>query len=713
MADLLAADAERNPLVLVFDDMQHASEPALALLAHLREALAVRPVLFVVSWNHAEVGPKSPLRRLEADAGLKLGRLTDEQVAVYVRDTLGRVETLPELLVDRLVDSAHGNPLAVEETLRMLIAEGVVDTRGRPWTIDESALEEVIFPTTVEEAVSARLATLDERERRVLEMAACVGQDFWPALIGCLARLRDERDGVEVEPWTATGSDAELGATLESLERKDMIRRRDDSSVAGHHELFFKHRIERRALYDEIPRARRRAYHRLIGQWYEARATGAPGRAAAYVAHHYDRGRCTRRAARKFIEAARFARRGYAHRRAIELYTRGISYLGDGDLVLEMEALHDLGSAHDMLGEHGRALGYYRELLRRSWLLGDPAKGGVAHNKMARAHRSLGDFERASEHLERALELFWEADDLRGVASSLDDRGSVRAVRGEHAAARDDYAAALQLRRRSGERRSLALSLHRLGSLELQRGAHDEATDYFTEALELRCEVGDRQGEAETYNNLGVLNLELGARDAAIEYFEAALQIARQIGFRSMECAARNNRAEALLERGDLDEAEAELERARELAERSGDRRALFDILRNLGMVALERSDRGGALSGVGEAIELAEALDSRVLLARGLQSRAEIHAFFVLDSELREESIEEAGRAYRRALELYEEVGHQAQRGLCLIGYGRFLVEQGSSEEGRERLVEAVALLEELEMEASVVEVGELLRAL
>jgi tetratricopeptide (TPR) repeat protein len=698
--ELLEADGRRNPLVIILEDLQYATPQSLALIEYLARATTDCSILFVLSWNPREFDSTVRLPGLVVDQTIALHPLSDDEVHRFVRDTLRKARHVPARLVEKIVESAHGNPLAVEEMLRILISEGIIDTRQQEWSIDEKRLAQVKLPTTVEETVAARLEALTTQEREVLGMAACVGNVFWPSLIVSLYHLQVDV-GESFSYWLDSTNSERVDEILESLERKDMIRRHDGESwLRGHDELYFKHRLEREALYDSLSSQSKQRYHRLIAQWMAHQVDDEQAASAAEtIARHYDAARCLDHAARRFIEAADYARRHYANQKAIELYGRGLAYLSDADLELKMRAYHDLGKVHELLGAYDQALESFLQMLRLSWILGDQANAGAAYNRLGCAYRSLGEYDKALEHLENGLGFFRSLADVHGIANSLDDIGKIYWIRGLYDRAMQYYAAALQLRREIADERAIAMSLNHLGSLKLQRGELKDAMVYFKEALEIRRAVDDRHGVADSYNSLGVLCMERGDVDQAITLFEEALVLARQLAFRSLECVILNNLGESLLTRDEVDRAERILNEAMAVTEDSGEKRVLFDILRNLGKVAQKQADRKVAIERIEEALTLANELESQVLLAMGIQSLADVHAAYVFDPDLRDLSSLQAEALYKEAIAIFEEVGHEAQLARCMSNYGHFLLEVGQIVQGKKTLEMAGEIFKRLEI--------------
>lgn len=709
LAQLLAADARRNPLLLIFDDFHHATDATRRLLAHLVEELDSSPIFFLFAVDEPE--PQAVgLPRGIADLKLELAPLSDTEVRRQVADTLRLAEDIPEVLVEKIVDAALGNPMAVEEMLRIFISENVIDTRSDPWQIDTDGIDDIDLPTTVEETVKARLRGLTDAEHRALQMGACVGTLFWDDLLRCLDRLRRNNESRPDQPWMQAHLPPAIDAVVESLERKDMIRRRSDSRVAGHREFVFKHRLERQALYDGLATRQRKRYHRLIAQWLQRRIDDDD--AAEFIARHYANAACLRRAARHYLRAADHAAAHHANREAIDLYLEALSCLTDADLDLKMRACHDLGSVYALLGEHRQANTYFRDMARYAWLSGRNSKLGAALNKLGRALRELGRYDEALDHFDRALEHFRNADDERGVASTLDDIGKIHWVRGDQDQALEYYRASLQMRRNLEDDRSIALSLSHIGSLKLTIGDIQEATKYLHEAMQLRKQIDDPLGLAGSYNDFGVLCIERDNYEKALPVFEKALELARKVGVRSLECAILNNLGETQMELKRRDEARDYLNRARELAADIGHRRVMFDVERNLAHLAVSDAERELALQRIDRALELARELDSRSYIAIAELTRAEIHAEYVFDPELKDESIDKATAAFRRAISLLDETNVDIQLARALSSFGHFLIERGDYHQAATHLQRAAELFDRLQMDDAREEAEQLLAA-
>ena len=273
---LLEHLAERQPLLLVFEDVHWADETLLELIdylvTHVSDARVVvmalaRPEFLETrrTWGGGMVGQTT----------LPLEPLGTEASAAVAAALLPGVQ--PEA-IERVVSVAEGNPLFLEE----LMASVAGDISGAE------------LPSTVRAAIAARIDTLPAGARAALLQASVIGQTFWQdVLLGA-----GELDGVDED--------------LEALEVRGLISRRRESSVEGDVEFAFKHVLIRDVAYATLPKASRRELHGSVARYLEA-ALADPAGFAWLLAHHW-------REAGEHRRRTRLSARG---RRAIQGRARG------------------------------------------------------------------------------------------------------------------------------------------------------------------------------------------------------------------------------------------------------------------------------------------------------------------------------------------------------------------------------------------------------
>jgi tetratricopeptide (TPR) repeat protein len=235
--------ARTRPVVVFFEDLHWAEPTFLDLIDHVVDLARDVPLLLVClarpelldrrpNWGGGKANAASmllePLSNDESDALI-------EHVAAET--------PLASANRTRIVEAAGGNPLFIEELVRVTVEGGDVGL-------------ELPLPPTIQAVLAARLDQLRPGERAVLEAASVVGKEFWLDAVQELAG-----EGVP-----------DLHEHLQRLVRKDLVR--PDPRTAGGDDVFrFRHLLIRDVAYDAIPKSRRAELHEQFGDWL-ARTSG-------------------------------------------------------------------------------------------------------------------------------------------------------------------------------------------------------------------------------------------------------------------------------------------------------------------------------------------------------------------------------------------------------------------------------------------------------
>jgi class 3 adenylate cyclase/tetratricopeptide (TPR) repeat protein len=229
---LFEAIAAADPLVVVFDDI-HWAEPTFLDLIEYVTTFAQGVPLLILCTARADLFDRRPTWTAPRPnvTVLALEPLSAADSAVLVTD-LGEMVSDT---VERIVETAEGNPLFVEQ---------LVATLGE----DRDGLE---VPPTLQALLTARLDRLAEPERAVIERGSVEGRLFHR---GAVAAMLSEPDR------------AAVGGHLLTLVRKELIRP-DHAVVPGDDGFRFGHALIRDAAYDEIPKRQRAILHEGYAEW--------------------------------------------------------------------------------------------------------------------------------------------------------------------------------------------------------------------------------------------------------------------------------------------------------------------------------------------------------------------------------------------------------------------------------------------------------------
>jgi class 3 adenylate cyclase/tetratricopeptide (TPR) repeat protein len=659
--------AETRPTVVVFEDLHWAEPTLIELVEYLvtpREGTPLlalwtaRPELLDANREFAN-GPG--LRRAELEV-LPLAAGTQ-----LLADLTGDAELAASEFAEALIANAGGNPLFLEETVRMLDDQGMLDAARWKEPSERGTLP---VPTSLQGLISSRLDRLDRRDKEVAHDASIVGAMFWA---GAVAHLEAKNGLVSVDPSPA----------LATLERQDFIRANAVSSVAGEDEYAFKHILIRDVAYGQVPKGRRVQLHVRFSDWV-AKFPSSADEFVEIVAWHLEQAcRLSREVARSPIEppflaaagalanAARRAEQREGMREAQRYYTRALEVLGDDFLERQLElrlrrgaitmllgqikeACDELLEVVDLAHEHGsmavecEALILLGDIDQRQGRASDARKRLDAAGALASKLRdpSLqvkvafisatvtfdfeGEFQSAIEDLRNAVAIAEEIDD-RELRTEGHLRIAVTLM--NHGRYQDAEQELLRCLRVAGEMGSLKVQAEAtawLGGVTYYRGDREEGRRLGLQAREWLERTGDSYFLAQNLVWLAAYALFEGDAARAEAQLREAMPVALEIGGWIVIQAYRYL-AEALLDQGRLDEARELVEfAARNLPEEDSYARA--ELLRAQARVCAAVGESAAATTSFTEALRLLEELhlsvelaETRIALARALAQLGDI----------------------------------------------------------------------------------------
>ncbi len=474
---LLTGLAAQSPVLLVLEDLHWADESSRELLGFLAVRLRTEPVLMVGTLREEELaaGVRRWLAELERGpevTRLRLGPLADAEIAALVDGVLPGAADADH--VAAVVQAAEGNPLYARE----LAAAG------------PDAL-----PSSISDAVLARVAGLDEHTRAVVEQVSVADGGLSHELLSATVRLTEE---------------VLLAAVRQAGTSGLLVSAADGYAL--------RHEVVRQVVYTNLMAGERQRLHRRLAEALATRPGSDPGR----LAQHWHLAGRPDRAAPAAVSAARAAVRARAYPEAVRCYS----------LAVELEAwvpesgpalLEEAAQAASWSGDPQRAVDWSAQALARSDMA-SPGTGGLAESAdllqdstaSPDVPDALGTTSRA-RLLERLGRYQWEAGDLR---SAVDSTSQAMDLLG-HAPPSDLQA------------RILAAD----ATLRMLLAEFDSALPLAERAVAVADQVNAVAAHAQGLATLGIIQGQRGELDAGLAALRTSFDLARQAG--SVEDVAR------------------------------------------------------------------------------------------------------------------------------------------------------------------------------
>jgi DNA-binding SARP family transcriptional activator len=449
----LEIQARSQPVLVVFEDL-HWAEPT---FLDLVESLALEPghsPIALVCVARPELLEQRPAWAAKVDraVSIELPPL-DAGPAASLLDALTADQRLPPSTRARLMDTAAGNPLYLEQ-----LAVSLSEQTGS----DRPAL-----PPTIQALLAARLQRLGPGAGSVLARAAIIGKDF------SLAAVR------ELLPLEARDP---LGRNLRTLIAKGLVQEGPGRSPAEQYS--FRHILIQQAAYRAVPKSLRAELHQRFADWLEfGHPEPVPG-LAEIVGYHLEQAAryghelwpaeapsaaLALRAAGHLETAGRAAHDRGDDLAAVNLLERAAALLPGQDPALG-RVYTSLGAALTEAGQLEKANGVLDQAQRIAAAAGD--EGQHAHARVQALLLGLRlDPHEAETEITRALpglgREFDQSQDELGIGQILQLEAALHWNHARSAAAEDAWERAAQYARRVNDRRELAEILSWLASAAL------------------------------------------------------------------------------------------------------------------------------------------------------------------------------------------------------------------------------------------------------
>jgi DNA-binding SARP family transcriptional activator/tetratricopeptide (TPR) repeat protein len=445
VARSVVAMASHAPVVLFLDDLQWADAATRELLDYVGRRWAEQgsPILVLIAARSEELeGGYSPGGWLPSLGGrlpaksLALPPLRNEDIEGLLRHlTRGEVESVGsprepgvsnearselERFGGWLARETGGQPFYLVETLKALLEEGKLVVRDRP---DGRAVLEVGaglgegdelggLPQSVREVVGGRLSRLSPSASELLAAGAVLGRRFGFGVLLAVAGL----------------GETESLRGLDELVRRHLLFEESDGREEGRllypgTDYSFSHEKIRQVVYTECGEARRWVLHRRAFEVLE-RSDASP----AELAHHALAAGLAEPSFTYSVAAGDQAMELFAAQDAIKHYER-VSKLLAEDIrtggawqlvepsIPDLEHLYtQLGRAHELTNEWGKARESYEKMLALGRRLGEAKLEVVALNHLAAfLFHKESNLQRVMALLKEALEVAEKA----GLAEAL------------------------------------------------------------------------------------------------------------------------------------------------------------------------------------------------------------------------------------------------------------------------------------------------------
>ena len=260
--------SENRPLILAYEDLHWMDNGSEDFLKNVLDSLPGARILMIFTYRPEFVhtwGGKS------YHSQLTLNRLSNRESLAMANHLLG-AEEIDQDLADLILGRTEGIPFFIEEFTKSLKSLNIITRKDNNYYLTEKFsakdVQEVMIPNTIQDVIMARVDSLPESSKEILQIGSVIGREFDYTLIKTLTSLPEQ----------------ELLSHISVLRDAELLYER---GIYPETTFIFKHALTQEVVQDSILTKRKKNLHARIGNAIEENYRDNLHEHYSILAEHY------------------------------------------------------------------------------------------------------------------------------------------------------------------------------------------------------------------------------------------------------------------------------------------------------------------------------------------------------------------------------------------------------------------------------------------
>jgi len=295
--------SEIRPLIMVIEDLHWMDKSSEDVLKYMLESISGAKILLIFTYRPEFVhiwGGRSYHNQVN------LNRLSNRESLAMVNCILG-TEELESELENLILEKTEGVPFFIEEFIKSCNDLNIIERKDNRYYLLKD-IKHLSIPSTIHDVIMARVDSLSESAKEVLQTGSVIEREFSYDLILKITNLPEKN----------------LLSSLSNLKDSELIYER---GIYPDTIYIFKHSLTREVVYDSIMTNRKKGLHESIGLAMLALFQNNLESNFEILAEHFTRGENFEVGIKYWKLAARKARRSDLSLEAIAHIQRALSCL--------------------------------------------------------------------------------------------------------------------------------------------------------------------------------------------------------------------------------------------------------------------------------------------------------------------------------------------------------------------------------------------------
>ncbi len=502
--------SEIRPLIIASEDLHWIDKSSEDVLRSQLDSIPGSRVLLIFTYRPEFVhtwGAKSYHNQLT------LHRLSNRESLEMLTSILGTNE-IEKSLQEIILEKTEGVPFFIEEFVKSLRDLRIIERKDNTYRLSKDA-QRLIIPSTIQDVIMARVDSLSEGAKEVLQTGSVIEREFSYPLINRVTGLPER----------------ELLSNLSILKDSELLYER---GIYPQSNYIFKHALTREVVYDSILAKRKKKLHEEIGEAIEQLYKDNLSEHYEVLAEHYF-------LSENYSKSADYSR--LAGKKAEKAASFNDAIVHAKKRVISLERLTRTGDIEKQIIDARTVLGLY---IAQMFLLAD-----------------------AKEAIDPIIELAIRRDYKRRLCQIYSILGSYYwFVEDNYPETFKALEEALRISEEVGDVVSLVLTSFWLGGALGWNCEFERSANYFQRAHDINVAANIPWGIAATKSNLAYFSYWHGKMDLAFRTSSEALHIAEESGDIYSKAMAWVIHGASCYGKGLLEEAEKHLLNGLEFCER-------------------------------------------------------------------------------------------------------------------------------------------------
>ena len=500
-----------RPLVMAIEDLHWADKSSEEVLKFLLESIPGTAVFLIFTYRPEFVhtwGGKS------YHSQVNLNRLSNRESLAMLSHLLG-AEDIDESIEELVLEKTEGVPFFIEEFIKSLKDLKVIEKKDSKYRLAKE-MQEISIPTTIQEVIMARVDSLPEGTKEVLQAGSVIEREFSHKLIMEIMNLPEK----------------ELLSHLSILKDSELIYER---GIYPESTYLFKHALTQEVVYDSILTKRRKRLHEEVGNVLEKLYKHNIDEYYGVLSQHYVKSDSFEKGAEYSRLASKKAEKTASLNDAIFFTKKMVACLEK--LPKRDDVQRRLISARTMLGLYDIQMNYFHEAKEVIDLIFDIALTQGSKRRLSQIYLIKGvydcwveeDYPETFRNLDKALKISKETNDIVAFLLASYWMGMALFLSCKFDKAFDHYQRALDLDVAANSLWGISTMKSNISILFNYQGIVTSGYQNSVEAIRIAEESADLLSRALAHTTHGVSCYFKGFLDAATEHLSKGCEFNERI----------------------------------------------------------------------------------------------------------------------------------------------------------------------------------------